>query len=278
MANIHPTAVIEKGAQIGERCTIEAYAIIKGNVVLGNDVTIKSHVYIDGHTRIGDGTTIWPFASIGTKSQDLKYKGETTYVIIGRNCEIRECATINSSTIEGTSVEIGDNCLIMAYCHVAHNCKLGNRVIMSNNATLAGHVEIEDHVIISGLTAVHQRVRIGCHAMVGGVSRVTHDIPPYTIGAGIPYKMGGLNLVGLKRRQFPLDTRKWLTRAFKLVYRSGLHLDDALATITAENPSLPELEHWVAFCKSSERGLIGLAGVAHDPYALADEESSFLEE
>jgi UDP-N-acetylglucosamine acyltransferase len=278
-SKIHPTAVIEPGAQIGERVTIEAYAIVKSNVVLEDDVTIRSHVYLDGHLRVGAGTTIWPFASVGTKCQDLKYQGDVTHVRIGRECEIRECVTINSSTKAGTSVTIGDNCLIMAYCHIAHDCKLGNRVIMSNNATLAGHIEIEDFAIIGGLTAVHQRVRVGCHAMVGGVSRVTHDVPPYTIGGGIPYKLGGLNLIGLKRRQFPQETRRWLSKAFKLVYRSGLHLDEALRAIEAETPSLDELHHWIQFCKGSERGLIGLQGVARDEsYALMDEESDNLEE
>ena len=194
---------------------------------LEDGVTIKSHAYIDGYTTIGAGTTIYPGASIGTKTQDLKYRGEKTFVKIGKNCDIREFVTINSSCQENSVVEVGDHCLIMAYCHVAHNCKVGNRVIMSNNATLAGHVTVEDCAIIGGMTPIHQFVRIGRYAMVGGMSRVTHDIPPYTIGAGIPYKFGGLNIIGLKRHGFPLEIRRELSRAFKLLYRSHLQIEEA---------------------------------------------------
>lgn len=261
-ANIHPLAVIEPGATIGDNVVVEPFAIIKSNVILANDVTIKSHAYIDGHTTIGEGTTVYPFACIGTKTQDLKYKGEKTFVKIGKNCQIREYVTINSSCGENTSVEVGDSCLIMAYCHIAHNCIVGNRVIMSNNATLAGHVIVEDCAIISGFVPVHQFSRIGKHAMVGGMSRITCDIPPYTIGAGIPYKFGGINIVGLKRHNFTLKTRQELGKAFKLVYRSKYRLEDALYQIEKELEMLPEVLHFVEFCRSSKRGLMGLEGLA----------------
>lgn len=261
-SNIHSAAVVESGAQIGKNVTIEAFAVVKANVVLHDNVVIKSHAYIDGNTTIGEGTVIYPSASIGTKTQDLKFRGEKTYVKIGKNCEIREFVTINSSCQEGSVVEIGDNCLIMAYCHVAHNCTVGNRVIMSNNATLAGHVIVEDGAIISGLTAIHQFTRIGTHAMVGGMSRITHDIPPYTIGAGIPFKFGGLNIIGLKRHGFPLRTRRELAKAFKILYRSRLSSDEALKKISQECEPLPEIEHFVNFCRSSKRGLMGLQGIS----------------
>ncbi|QLH37071.1 MAG: acyl-ACP--UDP-N-acetylglucosamine O-acyltransferase [Parachlamydiaceae bacterium] len=260
-ANIHPLAVIEEGAIIGDHVTVEAYAIIKANVVLKDRVVIKSHAYIDGHTTIDSGTTIYPFASIGTKTQDLKYRGERTFVKIGKNCEIREFVTINSSCGEDTVVEVGDNCLIMAYCHIAHNCTVGNRVIMSNNATLAGHVIVEDCAIISGFVPVHQFSRIGKYAMVGGMSRITHDVPPYTIGAGIPYKFGGINIVGLKRHNFPLKTRQQLSKAFKLVYRSKYRLEEALDQIEKELEPIPEILHFVSFCRASKRGLLGLEGL-----------------
>jgi UDP-N-acetylglucosamine acyltransferase len=263
-SNIHPLAIIEPGAKIGKNVTVEPFAIIKKNVTLEDNVIIKSHAYIDGHTTIGDGTIIWPSASIGTKTQDLKYKGETTFVKIGKNCEIREFVTINSSCQENSSVTVGDNCLIMAYCHIAHNCVVGNGVIMSNNSMLAGHVIVEDYAVIGGLVPVHQFSRIGCYAMVGGFSRITHDIPPYTLGAGAPYKLGGLNLVGLKRHQFPYNVRRDLTRVFKLTYRSGLHLEDALDRIDKEIPKSTHIAHWLEFCRSSKRGLIGLQGVTHD--------------
>ena len=257
-SNIHPTAIIEPGAKIGHEVTIEAYAIVKSCVTLEDKVTIKSHVYLDGNTTIGEGTTIYPFASIGTKSQDLKFKGEKTFVRIGKNCEIRECVTINSSCEENSVVSLGDNCLIMANCHVAHNCSIGNRVILGNNAALAGHITVEDCAIISGLTGVHQFVRIGCYAMIGGMSRVTHDIPPYTIGGSIPFKFGGLNMVGLKRHGFSLETRIALSQAFKILYRSQLGFNEALVRIEQEVKPFPEVKHWLKFCRESKRGLMGL--------------------
>lgn len=270
MIDIHPTSVVEPGAQIGSDVVIEPYAIIKKGAILEDNVVIRSHVYIDGNTTIKEGTIIYPGAIIGTKTQDRKYRGEKTYVVIGKNCEIREFATINSSTQENNTVKIGDNCLIMAYCHVAHNCVLGDNVIMSNNATLAGHVIVEDHAIIGGMTPIHQFSRVGCYAMVGGMSRVTHDIPPYTIGAGIPYKFGGLNLVGLKRHGFSLKTQKLLSQAFKLTYRSGLLLDEALMRIERTLELVPEVRHWLEFCRSSKRGLIGLQGVTQSPSQVVE--------
>lgn len=260
-SNLHPAAIIEPGAQIGENVIVEAYAVIKSNVVLEDGVVIKSHAYIDGNTTIGEGTTIYPSACIGTKTQDLKFRGETTYVKIGKNCEIREFTTINSSCEEGSVVSIGDNCLIMAYCHVAHNCTLGNRVIMGNNAMLAGHITVEDNAIISGLTGIHQFVRIGKNAMIGGMSRITHDIPPYTLGAGIPFKFGGLNIIGLKRNGFSLKVRLELGKAFKLLYRSKLSFNEALERTQQEVEMLPEVQHWLQFCRSSKRGLMGLQRV-----------------
>lgn len=273
-SNIHSLAIVEAGAKLGNNVTIEPFAVVKSNVTLGDNVTIKSHAYIDGNTTIGDGTVIYPGASIGTKTQNLNYSGETTFVEIGKNCEIREYVTINSSSGENTKVKVGDNCFIMAYCHIAHNSEIGNHVVMSNNATLAGHVIIEDHAIIGGLTPIHQFVRVGTYAMVGGMSRITHDIPPYTIGAGIPFKFGGLNIIGLKRHGFSLETRQELSKAFKLMYRSKLHAEEAIARIKAEVKPLPEVLRWIRFYNESKRGLIGLQGVVN----AEENESSFIEE
>lgn len=273
-SKIHPLAVIEPGAKLGKNVTVEAYAIVKENVILEDDVVIKSHAYIDGYTTIGAGTIVWPSASIGTKTQDLKFQGEKTYVVIGKNCEIREFVTINSSCQENSVVRIGDQCLIMAYCHVAHNCEVGNRVIMANNAMLAGHVIVEDHAIIGGMTPIHQFSRIGRYAMVGGFSRITHDVPPYTIGAGSPYKLGGLNLVGLKRNGFNLEMRRALARAFKLTYRCGLSMAQALDQIEKEVDVNPHVQHWIDFCRTSKRGLIGF----HDNTSSQEEEAEELEE
>lgn len=257
-SNIHPSAVIEDGAILGNNITIEPFAVIKKNVVLSDNVVIKSHSYIDGYTTIGENTIVYPSSSIGTKPQAIRYKGEKTYVKIGKNCEIREFVTINSSLKEESEVVIGDNCFIMAYCHIAHNSILGNHVILSNNATLAGHVTIEDHAIIGGMTPIHQFTRIGRYAFVGGLSRVPHDVPPYTIGGGIPYKFGGLNLIGLKRHGFTLPTRQELSKAFKFLYRSKLRLEEALRLTEQECKPIPEILHWLSFCRESKRGLIGL--------------------
>ncbi len=266
-AGIHPLSVVEHGAIIGKNVTVEPFAVVKANVVLGDGVIIKSHSYIDGYTTIGEGSIIWPGASIGTKPQDLKYKGERTFVTIGKNTNIREFVTINSSCREDSVVSIGDNCLIMAYCHVAHNCTVGNGVIMANSAMLAGHVTVGDKAIVGGMTPVHQFSRIGAYSMVGGMSRVSHDIPPYTIGGGIPYKFGGINLVGLKRNNFSLEVRTALSRAFKITFRMGLHLPDAISLIEKEVDPIMEIKAWIEFCKTTKRGILGLQGIAQEETA-----------
>lgn len=279
--NIHPLAVVEKGAKIGRGVVIEPFAVVKGTVTLQDNVIIKSHAYIDGFTTIGDGSVIWPGASIGAKTQDLKYKGEKTFVVIGKNCQIREFVTINSSCMENTTVRVGDNCLIMAYCHIAHNCEVGERVIMANGSMLAGHVTVGKCANIGGMTPVHQFSRIGEYAMVGGFSRVSSDIPPYTIGGGSPYEFGGINIIGLKRHGFSLEIRKILSQAFRITYRSGLHLEEAIKRIENELPNIKEIEEWLSFCKSSKRGLLGLQGITQQVVEqqpqeeLTDENSLF---
>ncbi len=272
MSNIHPQAIVEPGAIIGKNVTVEPFAVVKKTVTLEDSVIIKSHAYIDGNTTIGEGTIIWPSASIGTKTQDLKFRGEKTYVVIGKRCEIREFVTINSSCQENSTVRIGDECLIMAYCHVAHNCEIGNRVVMSNSAMLAGHVIVEDCAIIGGMTPVHQFSRIGCYSMVGGFSRVPRDVPPYTVGGGFPYKFGGINIIGLKRHKFPLEVRVALSKAFKLTYRSGLHLEEAINQIESQLEPHKEVKHWIDFCKNSKRGLLGLEGVTKQNQSESEEQ------
>jgi UDP-N-acetylglucosamine acyltransferase len=160
----------------------------------------------------------------------------------------------------------------MAYCHVAHNCEIGNRVVMSNSAMLAGHVIVEDHAIIGGMTPVHQFSRIGRYTMVGGFSRVPRDVPPYTVGGGIPYKFGGINIIGLKRNKFPLEVRIALSKAFKITYRSGLHLEEAIQQIEKEIHPHQEVLHWIEFCKTSKRGLLGLEGVTKQPQGESEEQ------
>ncbi|WP_213358114.1 acyl-ACP--UDP-N-acetylglucosamine O-acyltransferase [Chlamydiifrater phoenicopteri] len=256
MTNIHPTAIVEPGAQIGEDVVIEPFAVIKATVVLEDRVVVKAHAYIDGYTTIGEGTTVWPSAMIGNKPQDLKYRGEKTFVVIGKNCEIREFAIITSSTFEGTKVSIGDNCLLMPGVHIAHNCSIGNHVIISNYTQLAGHVQVGDYAVIGGMVGVHQFVRIGAYSMIGGLSGVRRDVPPYTIGMGDPLVLGGINKVGLQRRKLPFSVRSALIRAFKIVYSSDYSFKDALDIAEQELGVIPEVAHFLEFCREdSKRGI-----------------------
>ncbi len=257
MSQIHPTAIIEPGAKLGSNVIVEPYVVIKNSVEIHDGCHIKAHSYIDGNTIIGEGTTLWPSVSIGTQTQDKKFAGEKTFVKIGKRCQIREFVTINASCNEGSIVEVGDDCLLMAYCHVAHNCVVGNNVTMANGAMLAGHVVVEDFVTIGGMTPVHQKVRIGKYSMVGGFSRVTQDIPPYTIGAGYVYKLAGLNLIGLRRNGFSMEKRQEIAKAFKYTYRMGFSVAEALEKISLDLHQYDEVKHWVDFCKTSQRGLSG---------------------
>ena len=258
MANIHATAVVHPNAQIAEGVHIGPYSVVGPNVILDAGVELRSHVVVEGHTRIGEGTVVFPFASLGAKPQDLKYKGEKTFVHIGKNCEIRECVTVNSSCGEGTEVRIGDRCLLMAYVHVAHNCTLGNHAILANNVSLAGHVEIGNFAIVGGFTPIHQFTRVGDHAMCGGMSRLDGDLGPFLIGGGTQFKVGGLNLVGLKRRGFDLERRVKIGGLFKHVYRAGVPMEEALVAIRQEfGYNDPDVNLWVEFFSNSKRGFAG---------------------
>ncbi len=216
---IHKTTIINKKSIIGKNIKVGPYSIIGPNVQIGNNVKIHSHVNIDGFTEIGDNTEIFPFASIGSIPQDLKYSGENSKLIIGKNNIIREHVTMNPGTKGGGLLtKVGNNCLFMVGAHVAHDCCIGNNVIMANNATLAGHVKIEDFAIIGGLSAIHQFVRIGKHAMVGGMSGVENDVIPYGSVMGDRAFLSGLNIIGLKRRGFNRDQIHDLRTAFRLIF------------------------------------------------------------
>jgi UDP-N-acetylglucosamine acyltransferase len=211
---------------------------------------------IESHTDIGEDCQIMQFASIGATPQDLKYNGEETRVVIGNNNMIREFVTIHRATVSDIGVTImGDHNLIMAYCHIAHNCKLGNHVIMSNAANLAGHIHVEDYAIISGLTGVHQFTRIGAHSIIGGCSAVTMDIPPFVKAAGNMAKLYGLNTIGMKRRGFTEETLKALKEAYRIVFRSSLLLRKAIEKVRNEVTDTPEVRHFVEFIESSPRGV-----------------------
>lgn len=254
--NIHPTAIIADDVQLGEGVEIGAYSIIGADVKIGRNTVVGPHVVIDAYTHIGEGCHIFQFASIGAPPQDLKFGGEKTRVVIGNFNTIREFATIHRATTADIGVTIiGDHNLLMAYTHVAHNCKLGNNIIMSNVATLGGHVHVEDYAIISGLSAVHQFSRIGAHSIIGGASGVAKDVPPYTLANGNHAKLFGLNLIGLKRRNFSEETIKALTQAYRIIFRSQLLLDDAIKKAETEVEPLPEVRHFVQFIKESQRGV-----------------------
>ena len=252
---IHETAVITPGARIGKDVEIGPYAVIGPNVIIAEGTKIGAHVVIDGWTSIGRHCVIYPGASLGAEPQDLKFYGEKSYVFIGNNTKIRECCTVNRATGEGEETRIGNDCLMMAYSHVAHNCVVGNNVILANAATLAGHVIVEDRVVIGGLSGVHQFVKIGRNAMVGGATKVVQDIPPFVIVDGNPAKVAGLNNVGLSRAGMGLGARRNLKKAYRLLYRSGLSLAQSIAVMEQELESCEEVEHLLRFLRNAERGI-----------------------
>ncbi len=253
-SNIHPTAIIEDGADIGAGCQIGPYCIIGANVKLGDNCELKAHVVVDGYTTIGEGTKIFPFASIGTAPQDLKYQGEKSELIIGKNNTIREHATMNPGTKDGgMKTIVGDNGLFMMATHVAHDCKLGNNVIMANNATLGGHVTVGDRVLIGGLAAVHQFVRIGSFAVIGGMSGVESDVIPFGRVKGERAALAGLNLVGLERGGFNKDQIKLIQRAFKGIFNGDGNLDERLDKVAQENDSNELVTQIVDFARHREK-------------------------
>ena len=255
---ISELAIIESGAVIEKNVEIEPFATVKKNVIIREGSCIKSHAYIDGNTTIGAGSTIWPFTSIGTQTQCLKYNGETTYIEIGENCQIREHVVINASWGENSRVIVGDNCLIMGACHIAHNCQIGNNVVLSNCALLGGHVKIDDFATIGGMVAIHQFCHIGRYVMVGAKSGIVHDIPPFVIGAGNPFFIKTVNRVGLKRRGISIPVRAALRKAVNWLFHNpdpNYGVSAALADIEEENGDIPEVEEFVSFCRNSRRNV-----------------------
>ena len=252
---IHPTAIIHPQARLGTGCQIGPYCVIGEHVALGDGCRLHSHVVIDGHTELGRNNEIFPFASLGLKTQDLKWKGGITRTRIGDHNTFREYVTVHSATGDGETTVVGSNNHILAYCHLAHNVALGNGVIMSNVATLAGHVTVEDHAVIGGLAAVHQFCRIGTMSIIGGCSKVVQDVPPFMLADGNPATTRTINKVGLERQGVSEAAQAALKQAYKLLFREGLTISNALGRIEAELPRLPEIEHLIQFARSSERGL-----------------------
>ena len=254
---IHPQAIIEPGAMIGENVTIGPWTYVASNVVIGDDCHISANVVINGPTKIGKGNRVFQFASIGEECQDLKYAGEPTELIIGDNNTFRECCTIHRGTIQDNSLtQIGSNNLFMAYSHVAHDCLVGDNCIMANNASIAGHVHVGDYVIIGGMSGVHQFCHIGAHSFIAATSLVVKDVPPYVMASGNGAKPYGLNSEGLKRRGFAKETISDIKKAYKKLYRQNQTVEEALADINNSIEPIPEITLFTDFVKSSNRGII----------------------
>lgn len=249
--SIHSTAIIEDGAVIGPDVRIGPYCVVGSEVVLAEGVELISHVVVAGRTKIGARSRVWPFASVGHQPQDLKYKGEASRLEIGAECMIREHATLNPGTEGGGMVtSVGDRCLLMVGTHVGHDCKIGSNVIMANNATLGGHVEIGDFSLLGGLSAVHQFVRIGTHAVVGGMTGVEKDVIPFGSVLGDRASLGGLNLIGLKRRGFDRETIHALRNAYRELFEGDGSLTDRAAKIGAKYPSVEPVQQIVSFIEA----------------------------
>jgi len=255
--NVHKTAVIQAGAQLSSGVSIGPYSVVEGSVMLGDNVRIGSHCVLTGQTTIGCNCKIYTGAVIGSAPQDKKHTSDdNVFLNIGENNIIREYVTINPGTVEGGSkTVVGDNNLIMAYSHIAHDCIIGNNCVMANAATLGGHVTIEDGAMVGGLSAVHQFVRLGRLSIIGGCSKVVQDVPPFSTCDGHPAKVVNTNSVGLRRSGISQDSIRGIKKAFKLLFRSGLSKTSALASIAQEIESCPEIEHLIFFAKTSERGL-----------------------
>ncbi len=255
--NIHPTAIVDPSAKIGAGVSIGAYSVIGADVEIGDNTWIGPHVVINGPTRIGHSNKIFQFSSLGEAPQDKKYNGEPTRLEIGDRNVIRECVTMSRGTPTGGGVtRIGNDGLFMAYIHVAHDCHVGNNVIFSNNASLAGHVHVGDFVILSGFTLLHQFCSVGAHAFTGMGSAISKDVPPYLMVAGNPAEPHGINKEGLKRRGFSPAAIQNLRQAYKVLYRSGLSLEEATARLRTMAESTPELKIFVEFMDASKRSII----------------------
>lgn len=253
---IHPTAIIDPAAEIGADVEIGPYSIVKGDVFIGSGTIIGPHVVIEPYVTIDSDCKIFQYAAIGAVPQSVKFKGGKTYVKIGRGTIVREFVTIHRGTeFGGGLTEVGEDNFLMAYSHIAHDCKTGRRVMFANNATLGGHITIGDCVTIGAFVAIHQFVRIGEYAFVGGKSAVPKDIPPYVIASGDRATLHGLNTVGLKRNGFSEDTMSLLKKTYRIVFRIGLTLNEAIERVSADVEQVPEVVRLIEFIKSSQRGI-----------------------
>lgn len=256
LREIHQTAVVHPGAELGKNVIVGPYAIIGENVEIGDGCVIGPHVVIDGWTRIGSGNKFYQGASIGCEPQDLKFKGEKTFLMIGDNNIFREHVTISRGTGEGGGeTRIGNNNFFMAYSHVAHDCHVGSHVILTNAASLGGHVTVEDRVVIGGLSGVHQFTKIGKMAMIGACTKVIRDVPPFVIVDGVPARVAGINVVGLRRNGFPPEIRDEIKKAYRILYRSNLTIAQAIEQMEQLLQGFPEIDHFIRFLRNVERGI-----------------------
>jgi UDP-N-acetylglucosamine acyltransferase len=255
MAQIHETAIIADGAQIAEDVIIGPYCTVSSMAVIGRGTELISHVVLAGNATIGSDCKVSPFAVIGGQTQDLKFKGGAPGVKIGNNTVIREYVTVNAATNDGDYTLVGDNCLIMAYTHIAHCCRIGNHVIIANACQIAGHVTIEDMAIIEGLVGIVQFLRVGTMAFVGGVSKISKDLPPYMIAHGDPLEVRSFNRIGMERRGIDEAGRKSIKEAYRILYRQKQPVAEALNKIEAEVEQTPEVKHLLEFCRASEKGI-----------------------
>jgi len=253
---IHPTAIVDGGAEIGAGSIIGAYCMVAAQVVLGPDCWLQHHVTLNGPMQAGAGNKFYAYCSIGQQTQDLKYQGEPTYLEIGHENTFREFVTVNRSTTKEGKTRIGDRGNYLAYSHVGHDCTVGNEVVFSNNGTLAGHVQVGDNAVIGGLTAVHQFCRIGRFAITGGCSKIVQDVPPFMIADGNPATIRGVNVIGLERKGFSSEAVKVIKEAFRIIYRSKFNTRQALEAMQKELPATPEITQIVEFIEQSERGII----------------------
>ena len=255
MAKIHPTAIVADGARIADDAIIGPYCVISSQAVIGSRTELVSHVVIEGNTSLGEGNRVSPFAVLGGRTQDLKFKGGSPGVKIGDHNTIREYVTVNAATNEGDYTIVGSNCLIMAYTHIAHCCRIGNQVIIANACQIAGHVTIEDMATIEGLVGIVQFLRVGTMAFVGGVSKISKDLPPYMIAHGDPLEVRGFNKIGMERRGVDEAGRKAIKEAYRILYRQDAPVAQALDKIEAEVQQTAEVRHLLAFCRASEKGI-----------------------
>ena len=255
MNNIHPTAIVDPNAKIGENVKIGPYSVIGPEVTIGNGTTIESHVVIEGETIIGENNYIFSFASIGKDPQDLKFGGEKTRVVIGNYNKIRDFVTIHRGTTDKYETRVGNDCLIMAYVHIAHDCIIGDHCVLANAATFAGHVEVEDWAVVGGLTAIHQFTRVGRHAMIGGCSAVTQDVVPYMLSEGNKARAVYINIVGLQRRGFSEEQIKTLREVYKIIFKKKLKLEEALHILENDYKDNEDVVKLVEFIRKSKRGI-----------------------